>query len=132
MVTMFIDTLQPPFYEKMVRNVLSNFSVLVIIGERIEVGVRNLKIAHMGEANAIVSSSLKHNGGTSQGTSNYQPHFPPNTPTIAPQPYTYLYLCQTPYQTQHRPPYQPMPSYHPPPLPTTLHQNTQVTQPNVP
>ncbi|RDX83091.1 hypothetical protein CR513_36027, partial [Mucuna pruriens] len=42
---MFIDTLQPPLYEKMVGNVSSNFLDLVIIEERIEMGMRKGKIA---------------------------------------------------------------------------------------
>jgi len=45
MVTMFINTQQSPFYEHMVSSVSSNFADLMIIGERIEVGIRNRKIA---------------------------------------------------------------------------------------
>ncbi|RDY11568.1 hypothetical protein CR513_03760, partial [Mucuna pruriens] len=44
MVTMFVETLQPPFYEKMVGSVASNFYNLVVIRECIEMGVRNGKI----------------------------------------------------------------------------------------
>ncbi|RDX99614.1 hypothetical protein CR513_17309, partial [Mucuna pruriens] len=81
----------------------------LVPGERIEVGVRNGKIMHMatrtimakkvissaekrkGEVNAITSPSARHNSGTSQETSNYQPHLPHNTSAIAPQPYAYHY-----------------------------------------
>ncbi|XP_004517106.1 uncharacterized protein, partial [Cicer arietinum] len=45
MVTMFINTLQPPFYDKMIGSVSSNFSDLVIIGERVEMGLKSGKIA---------------------------------------------------------------------------------------
>ncbi|XP_073224461.1 uncharacterized protein [Cicer arietinum] len=45
MVTMFINTLQPPFYDKMIGSVSSNFSDLVIIGERVEMGFKSGKIA---------------------------------------------------------------------------------------
>ncbi|RDX94827.1 hypothetical protein CR513_22742, partial [Mucuna pruriens] len=45
MVTMFIETLQPPFYEKMVGSVSSNFSDLVVIEEHIEMGVGNENIS---------------------------------------------------------------------------------------
>ncbi|RDX75463.1 hypothetical protein CR513_44646, partial [Mucuna pruriens] len=45
MVTMFIDTLHPPFYEKMVGNVSSDFANLLFIGERVEVGMKKGKIA---------------------------------------------------------------------------------------
>ncbi|RDX76418.1 hypothetical protein CR513_43589, partial [Mucuna pruriens] len=44
MATMFIDTLHSLFYEKMVGNMVSNFSDLVLIEERIEVGMRTRKI----------------------------------------------------------------------------------------
>ncbi|RDX99571.1 hypothetical protein CR513_17361, partial [Mucuna pruriens] len=88
----------------MVGNVSSNFFNLVVIGERIEVGVRNRKIMNTmamvkkaipsfkkrkGEANIVTSSSTRHNSTTSQGTTSYQPFFPPNTLTVAPQPYAY-------------------------------------------
>ncbi|RDX81753.1 hypothetical protein CR513_37526, partial [Mucuna pruriens] len=72
MVTMFIDTLQSPFYDKVIGNVSSNFSDLVVIEERIEVGIRQGKFTYAktrsgsgkkpptfkkkkGEANAIIS-----------------------------------------------------------------------------
>ncbi|RDX67420.1 hypothetical protein CR513_53711, partial [Mucuna pruriens] len=44
MEMMFINTFHLPFYEKMVGNVVSNFSDLVLIGERIEARVRTGKI----------------------------------------------------------------------------------------
>ncbi|RDX86769.1 hypothetical protein CR513_31858, partial [Mucuna pruriens] len=137
MVTMFIDILQLPFYEKMVGNVSANFFDLVIIGERIEAGSsqslkKEKEETSQGTPNDGTSqfSTIKHNDRTSQGTPNYQPHFPPNTQAIAPQPYTYPYPYQTPYKTPYRPSYQLVPSYHPPPLQTIPHQNTQATQPN--
>ncbi|RDX67612.1 hypothetical protein CR513_53488, partial [Mucuna pruriens] len=40
MVTMFIDTLHQPFYEKMVGNASSNFVDLFLIGERVEVRMK--------------------------------------------------------------------------------------------
>jgi len=45
MITMFIETLQPPFYEHVLRSVSSNFSDIVTIGERIEHGLKSGKIA---------------------------------------------------------------------------------------
>ncbi|RDX75340.1 hypothetical protein CR513_44776, partial [Mucuna pruriens] len=45
MATMFIDTLHSPFYEKIVGNMASNFSDLVLMGERIEAGMRTRRIA---------------------------------------------------------------------------------------
>ncbi|XP_017416451.2 uncharacterized protein LOC108327238 [Vigna angularis] len=46
MVSMFVNTLQPPFYEHMVGNVSVNFADTIIIGERIEIGLKNGKIAY--------------------------------------------------------------------------------------
>jgi len=43
MVTMFTGTLQSPFYEHMVGSVSSNFANIVIIGERIELGLKTGK-----------------------------------------------------------------------------------------
>jgi len=45
MVTMFMSTLQSPFYEHMLGSVSSNFADIVIIGERIELGWKTGKIA---------------------------------------------------------------------------------------
>ena len=46
MVAMFVSTLQPLFYEHMVGNVSSNFSDIIIIGERIKIGLKNGKITY--------------------------------------------------------------------------------------
>ncbi|RDX77785.1 hypothetical protein CR513_42034, partial [Mucuna pruriens] len=84
MVTMFIDTLQPPFYEKMVRNVLSNFSVLVIIDERIDVGVRNLKIAHMRGKRyrvLLIKAQWWDFSGNIQLPTSFSTKYPDNHPT---------------------------------------------------
>jgi len=45
MIIMFIETLQPPFYEHVLGSVSSNFSDIVTIGERIEHGLKSGKIA---------------------------------------------------------------------------------------
>ncbi|RDY08086.1 hypothetical protein CR513_07722, partial [Mucuna pruriens] len=45
MVTIFINTLPLPFYEKMVGNVLSDFVNLLLIGERVKVRMKEGKIA---------------------------------------------------------------------------------------
>ncbi|XP_014523870.1 uncharacterized protein LOC106780130 [Vigna radiata var. radiata] len=44
MVAMFVSTLQPPFFEHMIGNVSSNFADIIIIGERIEIGLKSGKI----------------------------------------------------------------------------------------
>src|SRR4051812_34395896 len=44
LVDIFMGTLQGPYYDKMVGSVSSGFSDLVVIGERIENGIKNGKI----------------------------------------------------------------------------------------
>ncbi|RDX90836.1 hypothetical protein CR513_27258, partial [Mucuna pruriens] len=44
MITIFINTLHLPFYEKIVGNMSINFSDLVLIGERVEVGMKKGEI----------------------------------------------------------------------------------------
>ncbi|XP_027916095.1 uncharacterized protein LOC114175539 [Vigna unguiculata] len=62
MATMFIDTLESPFYERMVSNVSSSFADLVIIGERIEIGVKTGKITHASAMIASVNESISKPG----------------------------------------------------------------------
>ncbi|RDY07924.1 hypothetical protein CR513_07899, partial [Mucuna pruriens] len=46
MVTMFIDTLLSLYYDKVVGSVTSNFTYLVVVGKRIELGNRRGKLAN--------------------------------------------------------------------------------------
>jgi len=48
MVAIFLNTLQPPFYEHMIGNwnISSNFANIIIIGERIETEIKMVKL-HM-------------------------------------------------------------------------------------
>jgi len=67
MTTMFIETLQTPFYEHVLGSVSSNFSDIVTIGERIEHGMKNGKIAQGSSAAATAkrpgfSSNRKKEG----------------------------------------------------------------------
>lgn len=50
MVAIFIDTLQSPFYDKMIGTASSNFSDLVAIGDMVEMGMKKGKIAPIGQA----------------------------------------------------------------------------------
>ncbi|RDX77126.1 hypothetical protein CR513_42805, partial [Mucuna pruriens] len=45
MVSMFIETLPSPFYDKVVGSVASNFADLVTVGERVESGLKRRRIA---------------------------------------------------------------------------------------
>ncbi|RDX75804.1 hypothetical protein CR513_44287, partial [Mucuna pruriens] len=48
MVTMFIDTLPTPYYDKVVGNIASNFIDLIVVGKRIELGIRRGKFTQTG------------------------------------------------------------------------------------
>ncbi|RDX85303.1 hypothetical protein CR513_33523, partial [Mucuna pruriens] len=45
MVTMFIDTLPSMYYDRIVENVASNFTDVVVVGDKIELGIRRRKFA---------------------------------------------------------------------------------------
>ncbi|KAF1894551.1 hypothetical protein Lal_00039652 [Lupinus albus] len=56
-VSMFIDTLQPPFFDRMIGNVHSDFCQLIRIGERLENRFRSGKIKKS-FANKVIQSDL--------------------------------------------------------------------------
>ncbi|RDY04537.1 hypothetical protein CR513_11721, partial [Mucuna pruriens] len=69
MVTMFIDTLPSPYYDKVVGNVASSFADLVVVGERIELGIRRGKkkvkpVFPQGKANPPSYPTQIHVGGS--------------------------------------------------------------------
>jgi len=57
MITMFIETLQAPFYEHVLGSISSNFSDIVTIGERIEHGLKTGKIA---QGSPATTGAKKH------------------------------------------------------------------------
>jgi len=115
MVAMFMDTLQSPFYDRMIGSVSSNFSDMVIIGERVEGGMRTGKIACSssgpnfakkppisfakkkdGETNAVMTNQ----GGTFQEKQS-QFQQPPPIPYM---PYPYIAAAsQHPYPQPNQP-----------------------------
>ena len=60
MITMFIETLQTPFYEHVLGSISSNFFDIVTIGERIEHGLKSGKIAQ-GSSAATSAKKLGFN-----------------------------------------------------------------------
>ena len=65
-VTIFIETLGNPFYEKMIGNIASSFSDIVITGERIEAAMRSGKIAQP----AMSSVKKPFTGANNKGSAN--------------------------------------------------------------
>ncbi|RDX62723.1 hypothetical protein CR513_58913, partial [Mucuna pruriens] len=63
MVTMFIDTLLSPCYDRVVGNVVSTFADLVVVGERIELGILQGKFSqvsnNMGFTKKLASEKKK-------------------------------------------------------------------------
>ncbi|RDX68574.1 hypothetical protein CR513_52414, partial [Mucuna pruriens] len=57
MVTMFIDTLPSPFYDKAVGSLVSNFANLVTVGERIESNIKRGKFAQANNDTSFVRRS---------------------------------------------------------------------------
>ncbi|RDX82632.1 hypothetical protein CR513_36566, partial [Mucuna pruriens] len=57
MVTMFIETRSSPYYDKVVGSVASNFADLMVVGERIELGIRHGKLAQANSNWALLRSS---------------------------------------------------------------------------
>ncbi|KAA0056622.1 uncharacterized protein E6C27_scaffold288G001420 [Cucumis melo var. makuwa] len=45
MTSMFMNTLRAPFYERMIGNASTNFSDIIVIGERIEYGIKHGRLA---------------------------------------------------------------------------------------
>ncbi|RDX93004.1 hypothetical protein CR513_24783, partial [Mucuna pruriens] len=58
MVTMFIDILPSPYYDKVVGNVASNFADLVVLGERIELGIRRGKFAQANNSTGFAKKPI--------------------------------------------------------------------------
>ncbi|RDY00704.1 hypothetical protein CR513_16084, partial [Mucuna pruriens] len=76
MVTMFIDTLPSLYYDRVVGNVASNFADLVVVGERIEVGIPRGKFT---QTNSGTSFSKKLTPEKKKGETNVvliEPIFP--------------------------------------------------------
>ncbi|XP_061344611.1 uncharacterized protein LOC133290532, partial [Gastrolobium bilobum] len=131
MVATFIDTLQSSFYDRMIGSVSSNFSDIVIIGERVENGIRSGKITpnsmeavnmkkpstgigrkEEGETHVVTFNQQRFTQGKPNPTySNPQPSFQtpftnyPDVANTSHTPYPQPYHSTTPYHSP--PPSQP-------------------------
>ncbi|RDX93934.1 hypothetical protein CR513_23744, partial [Mucuna pruriens] len=70
MASMFIDTLPSPFYDKVVGSVTSNFADLVVIGERIEAGIKRGRFAQDRGNTSFVKNIEKRRGDTNAVITN--------------------------------------------------------------
>lgn len=111
-IAMFIDTLRPPFYDRMIGSVSSNFSDMVIIGERIENGMRNGKIVEssVGVAGMTKAPFVKKNEEeahvvASEQESEWFGHWIPGQISVNSQPS--FQTTYTPYYPPHHQPNHP-------------------------
>ena len=58
--SMFINTLQASFYDRIIGNATTNFSNIIVIGERIEYGIKHMRLA----------KALIEYGGLKKGTTS--------------------------------------------------------------
>ncbi|KOM25958.1 hypothetical protein LR48_Vigan208s000100 [Vigna angularis] len=121
-VAMFVNTLQPPFYEHMVANVSANFADIIIIGERIEIGVKSGKIAYGSPATANYKKPNFNAGKMKEGdvhAASAMPLWRGQTPTHSFRPYMGQppYAANVAFAHQVRP--QQQQGYYQPPLPST-------------
>ncbi|XP_052723845.1 uncharacterized protein LOC128193782 [Vigna angularis] len=133
-VAMFVNTLQPPFYEHMVGNVSANFADIIIIGERIEIGVKSGKIAYSSPATANYKKPNFNAGKKKEGdvhAASAMPVWRSQAPTHSFRPY----LGQPPYAAnasfahQIRP-QQQQGSYQPQPIPSNAWRTASSVNPN--
>jgi len=112
MTTMFIETLQSPFYEHVLGSIPFNFSNIVTIGERIEHGLKSGKIAQ--GSSAITNARKpgfnpnKKKEGEIQ-TASTVPHWGSRTPPYYKQNYQSS-SAQFPHMANAMPSYQQGPS----------------------
>lgn len=86
-----MDTLQPPFFEKMIGSVLYGFSDMVTIGEMIEQGMKSIKIPHTTGASSGVRKFSWNSQKKKEGETNVimvgggKPYHSEKTPARHPQ-----------------------------------------------
>ncbi|RDX86134.1 hypothetical protein CR513_32569, partial [Mucuna pruriens] len=100
-VTMFIETLPSPYYDKVVGNVASNFADLVVVGERIEVGIQRGKFALTNSTTGFAKKTMSEKKKGKTNVVLIEPTFPRtkiNTSSYPTQAGSRLVVTQpTPY-----------------------------------
>jgi len=118
MITMFVETLEDPFYERVLGSVSSNFSDLVTIGERVERGLKRGKIAQntlavtTGRKPGFNNSNKKKEGAVQAASAmpywegfqrQYQHDYRPSSAYVTNTVLSYQYNAPRP-QSGYRPP----------------------------
>ena len=101
MIKWFIDNLKPPYYEKMISTQVTHFASLILIGERIDEGIRSKKIMDAKSLSSMVEQQVKRMTG--HKTKEVDVHMVDNTSKrprgVAP---AYATLATRPYQQQNQ------------------------------
>ncbi|KAF1898641.1 hypothetical protein Lal_00023648 [Lupinus albus] len=107
-ITIFINTLLNPFFEKMIGNNTSDFNSLIKVGDQIEQSIKAGKIA----AEQTMESKKPNYAEKKEAEAHYvsgESHKPPNQNNHNPRPYTPRpHYNQTQYQPNQQTPYQPI------------------------
>ena len=69
MIKWFIDNLKPPYYEKMINTQVTHFASLILIGERIDEGIKSKKVMDVESLNSMVEQQVKRMTGRKGGMS---------------------------------------------------------------
>ena len=59
MIKWFIDNLKPPYYEKMISIQVTHFASLILIGDRVDEGIRSKKIMDLESLSSMVEQQVK-------------------------------------------------------------------------
>ena len=59
MIKWFIDNLKPPYYKKMISAQVTHFASLILIGKRIDVGIRSKKIVDLEALNSMIEQQVE-------------------------------------------------------------------------
>ena len=59
MIKWFINNLNPPYYEKMISAQVTHFASLILIGKRIDEGIRSKKIIDLDALNSMIEQQVK-------------------------------------------------------------------------
>jgi len=76
-IALFINTLREPFYDKMIVSISYNFSDIVIIGERVESGMKSGRITRLSSGVATVKKPSNMSGKKKEGEANAVTFHPP-------------------------------------------------------
>jgi len=121
---MFIDTLSSPFYDHMIGNVSSNFADIIVIGERVEVGLKHGKITHGPSVGSQVKKPYrKKKEGETYATSSaplWETHDQPRYKNHQ------QHTTQLPYVANTMPTYQALNSYQARPVRDNTYQPKQI------